>query len=598
MNYGAFAQPSNDVCSGAISLPTDGSCLNRQTTLGAGDHWVGTVGCQSGNNNEVWYTFVANGTQADITITQGTMTGDIEVIVVEDQAPPCGALSVTGSNCAPGPTTVTTVSNLSPGATYYVTVNSTGLDGEFQICNLVSSPPPVPGFDCTTAAPLCDANGFSQGVFSGIGMPEEISWNSCFGSDERQAKWYTFTVDEDGILGFDIIPNNLSDDYDWAIWNTTNGCYSGGDTMPAPIACNWSGTSGSTGLNYLSTGTTTPNPCTQTGATDCQTGGGPNSGCQPCTYFNSAAGNYNNLNFVAGETYTILIDNFTANGNGFSFNFGGDAELGPDATFGAALDASCYTVTLDRLTNYIGPNMSYNWSFGDGNTSTDPTPVHTYTTSGLYIITLDVTDAVGCVSTFSLTVDIGCTLLSSRIDNFSGSYAETHNTLLLEMASNKDFSHFVVQRSLDGSDWNDIGEVSANGEEGNLSYDFNDYNYYLNSNNYYRLKMFNIAGEITFSEIIVIENKEFAHGGLFVHNIYPTPFTDQLSIEIESDKLQSLKLMLFDLLGHKVIDRYFSVNQNINKLDLDLESIEAGIYLLQIATNDDVISLQRKIVKK
>jgi hypothetical protein len=59
----AFAQPANDVCTGAISVTPNGTCVSGTTVL-AGDHWTGTVGCQSGANHpEVWYTFVSTGTQ-------------------------------------------------------------------------------------------------------------------------------------------------------------------------------------------------------------------------------------------------------------------------------------------------------------------------------------------------------------------------------------------------------------------------------------------------------------------------------------------------------------------------------------------------------
>lgn len=45
------------------------------------------------------------------------------------------------------------------------------------------------------------------------------------------------------------------------------------------------------------------------------------------------------------------------------------------------------------------PNIvSYLWNFGDGNTSTLENPVHTYTNSGNYNVTLTVTDINTCVT--------------------------------------------------------------------------------------------------------------------------------------------------------------------------------------------------------
>ena len=41
-------------------------------------------------------------------------------------------------------------------------------------------------------------------------------------------------------------------------------------------------------------------------------------------------------------------------------------------------------------------DLTYNWDFGDGNTSTDPMPSHTYTDEGAYDVTVEVCNQFGC----------------------------------------------------------------------------------------------------------------------------------------------------------------------------------------------------------
>ena len=53
-----------------------------------------------------------------------------------------------------------------------------------------------------------------------------------------------------------------------------------------------------------------------------------------------------------------------------------------------------------------GTIVSYNWSFGDGNSSTDANPTHTYTTAGNYTATLTVTDNDGLASSATASVSI------------------------------------------------------------------------------------------------------------------------------------------------------------------------------------------------
>jgi len=51
-----------------------------------------------------------------------------------------------------------------------------------------------------------------------------------------------------------------------------------------------------------------------------------------------------------------------------------------------------------------GQIISYFWDFGDGETSTEQNPTHTYPSSGTYTVTLTVTDDSGASSTATLTI--------------------------------------------------------------------------------------------------------------------------------------------------------------------------------------------------
>lgn len=55
-----------------------------------------------------------------------------------------------------------------------------------------------------------------------------------------------------------------------------------------------------------------------------------------------------------------------------------------------------YSAAAGNVVNFTagatGAGLSYSWSFGDGSTSTDQNPVHTYTTTGNYVVTLNVSN--------------------------------------------------------------------------------------------------------------------------------------------------------------------------------------------------------------
>jgi gliding motility-associated-like protein len=82
----------------------------------------------------------------------------------------------------------------------------------------------------------------------------------------------------------------------------------------------------------------------------------------------------------------------------------------PTAAFALNTDASCtlpYTPVFNNTTTGNG-TLTYQWNFGNGETSADEEPVYAYTTPGVYTITLTATNGANCNSnTASRTVYVG-----------------------------------------------------------------------------------------------------------------------------------------------------------------------------------------------
>lgn len=561
-----FAQPANDNCSGATTISTTGGCIGG-TTVAASDGWVGTVGCQSGNNDEVWYTFVSTGTQSQITVTSGTLGGNVEVIMVQSIGA-CAGLSLSGSQCGASPL-VATFSNLQPGVTYYVSVSSTGADGTFTICNTVSSPPPAPGQDCTAPAILCSNTAFSQGSFSGIGVAETVSTNTCFGSQERQSRWYTFTIGCSGTFGFIVTPVTASNDIDWVILaRSTATCYSSGTTInTGQVSCNWSGCPGATGITDVA------NPCTTYGAADC--GGMP--GCQ--------AGGINSTlaNLTAGTTYMMLIDNFSNSGNGFSVQFLGTAVIGPDAAFTTSLSADCFTVTPTKTC--ATSNSTYLWNFGDGTTSTSQNPgAYTYASSGNYTLSLTVTDALGCSKTVSQTINVGCLPLPVELGSFNVERLVNESKLTWTLKSELNNDFFFVERSFDGVEWMRIMQVPSIGDH------TTDYTYTRSDDLtqvsqdqtiYYRLWQTDKNGETELLGMNVISGMKGFESDIEL-SVVPNPSEgyEDANLMIASRFDSQGTLSISDASGNILNVSDIKVAKGVNSFPLEIAELAKGVYLI------------------
>ncbi len=90
--------------------------------------------------------------------------------------------------------------------------------------------------------------------------------------------------------------------------------------------------------------------------------------------------------------------------------------------FTAPDTADCSAPFTVNFTSNAPGATSYSWNFGDGGTSTSANPSHTYNSAGSFTVSLSVTNASGCVNTFTRTnyVVIGGLNASFTLDSNQG----------------------------------------------------------------------------------------------------------------------------------------------------------------------------------
>ncbi len=93
--------------------------------------------------------------------------------------------------------------------------------------------------DCETASSVCAGLFEQNNSPAGTGNVFEQAPGSCQTFGEFNSAWYVFTVQEDGDLSFILQPNDNADDYDWSLYDITQGGCAGINTGASmEISCN------------------------------------------------------------------------------------------------------------------------------------------------------------------------------------------------------------------------------------------------------------------------------------------------------------------------------------------------------------------------
>lgn len=248
-----------------------------------------------------------------------------------------------------------------------------------------------------------------------------------------------------------------------------------------------------------------------------------------------------------------------------------------------------YNVPLSASACCNGFNAVSN-CYSPGNTGSGTVTATGLTVGQTYILMIDGFAGDNCDFIID---DWGATnILPVEFVDFKGFPAPTSNDLTWSTKSESNSRWFIVERSVDGDYFEEIGRLDAAGNSTQtLDYSYSD-SKIESKLYYYRIKEMDFDGRIQLTKPLSIFRSSDAV------SIYPNPTTDNLTFNFLSDIKGEVTITYTDISG-KVVTENILVNESGKEhVSSIMSDLSEGLYIIQVYDTFGNSILQEKVVKK
>jgi hypothetical protein len=170
--------------------------------------------------------------------------------------------------------------------------------------------------------------------------------------------------------------------------------------------------------------------------------------------------------------------------------------------------------------------------------------------------------------------------LPLQLLDFSGKRVNEDALLAWKTENELNMLEYIVERSIDGRSYTDVGTLPAANRTGIHYYTLTDPN--ITSLNaaviYYRLRQKGIDGKYAHSRIIALPVDRTRNIVLF----YPNPVINEANVAITVNRQERLRVRIIDNKGRLVKQQQWDVLAGSTSLSIDVRNLASGMYYLEI----------------
>ncbi len=148
----------------------------------------------------------------------------------------------------------------------------------------------------------------------------------------------------------------------------------------------------------------------------------------------------------------------------------------------------------------------------------------------------------------------------------------------------------VLERSADSRNFTGINSITADAIRCDQPFDYTDTDP-LKGMNYYRLKMTDADGKISYSSIVALLN---AFKGFDMVSIAPNPvITNEMNLNVASAQAGKMEISIFDMQGRLVNRQTLNLIAGFNSMPVNVANLAPGTFTIRGGIDDD----QSKVIR-
>lgn len=176
----------------------------------------------------------------------------------------------------------------------------------------------------------------------------------------------------------------------------------------------------------------------------------------------------------------------------------------------------------------------------------------------------------------------------------SGKETEKVNQLEWFTTNEHNTAIHLVERSLNGRDFNKIGESNALGRtSGTHQYQWSDAHPLTRA--YYRIRTIGTDGKSQLSNIILLNRREKSDFALT--QLYPNPTDGQLNIHFNAPDEEILTVRILDITGRVVLQNRLKAQLGQNQIQMTVQNLTVGSYFVQLLRSDGTFDVEKLMVQ-